>query len=177
MRIISGLSHRYAHYISGYGSPASPAVRRLPPGAILLIALAIAFFPAPALSAAPIERHIHLDAKSFAYAPAVIAVNPGDRVTLELSSGDVVHGWYLDGYDLDLTAEPGQTARLTFTADRLGAFRFRCSVTCGPLHPFMTGKLVVGPNWLFWRAAGLSVLAALAGLMLVQPRPTHRQPR
>jgi len=136
--------------------------------AVAVAALAIALFPAPASRAAPIEQRLRLEASNFAYAPAVIAVNPGDRVTLELAAADVVHGLYLDGYGLNLVAEPGQTARLSFVADRPGAFRFRCSVTCGPLHPFMIGKLNVGLNWLWYRAIGLSLLSVIAGLWLVK---------
>ena len=135
---------------------------------LAVAALTIAFLPAPASFAAPADRHLHLEASSFAYAPAEIAVNPGDRVTIEFKAADVVHGLYLDGYSLDLIAEPGQTARLTFVADRPGTFRFRCSVTCGPLHPFMIGKLSVGPNWLLYRAIGLSLLSVIAGLLLIK---------
>ncbi len=140
---------------------------------LALAALTIAFLPAPASVAAPTDRHIHLEASSFAYAPAVIAVSPGDRVTIEFKADDVVHGLYLDGYSLDLIAEPGQTARLTFVADRPGTFRFRCSVTCGPLHPFMIGKLSVGPNWLLYRAIGLSLLSVIAGLLLIERPAPH----
>ena len=70
-----------------------------------------------------------------------------------------MHGIAIDGYDLRIDADPGQTARLTFTADRSGVFRFRCPVTCGALHPFMIGKLYVGNNSLYWGA----MLAAVAG--------------
>ena len=144
--------------------------------ALALAALAVAFFPAPTSLAAPTDRHIHLEASSFAYAPAEIAVNPGDRVTIEFKAADVVHGLYLDGYRLNLIAEPGQTARLTFVADRPGTFRFRCSVTCGPLHPFMIGKLSVGPNWLLYRAIGLSFLSVIAGLPLIKRQALRDTP-
>jgi heme/copper-type cytochrome/quinol oxidase subunit 2 len=127
-----------------------------------LIGLAIALAPAPTSSAAPTDRHIRVEASNFEYSPAEISVNPGDRVTLELVAADVVHGLHLDGYDLNLSADPGQPARLSFVADQAGTFRFHCSVTCGPLHPFMTGKLSVGPNWSLWRAAGLAILAVFA---------------
>ena len=95
-------------------------------------------------------------------------VNPGDRVTIELVSTDVVHGMYIDGYDLDVQADPGQPQRLTFIADRAGMFRFRCSVTCGELHPFMIGKLHVGQNTLLWRGMGLAVLLGFAGIWMVR---------
>jgi heme/copper-type cytochrome/quinol oxidase subunit 2 len=133
---------------------------------IWLLAAVIVFVPIPAEAAKPVERTIRVEARSFAYAPAVISANLGDTINLELVSTDVVHGLYIDGYDLDLVAEPGQMARLTFVADQIGTFRLRCSVTCGDLHPFMIGKLTVGRNDLLWRAVGLSLVAALAGLLL-----------
>lgn len=135
---------------------------RLP--AVLLLAAIILLLPMPS-SASPADRTIRILAGSFQYAPAVIRVEPGDRVTLELVSTDVVHGLYVDGYDLRVSADPGQTARLSFVADHTGTFRIRCSVTCGPMHPFMIGKLVVGTNGLAWRAAGLAILAAAIGLL------------
>lgn len=131
---------------------------------VFLAGLVIAFLPVPAAFAGSGERYVRVEAGNFAYNPGTLSVNPGDRVTLELVATDVAHGLHLDGYDLDLSADPGQTARLTFVADRAGTFRFRCSVTCGALHPFMIGKLNVGTNWLYWRAAGLAVLATVAGL-------------
>jgi plastocyanin len=127
-----------------------------------LLALVILLTPAPAVAAPPAERHFRIEARSFEYAPAVLSVNPGDRVTIDVVAQDVMHGLYVDGYGLSVTAEPGRTARLTFTADRPGAFRLRCSVTCGPLHPFMLGKLTVGINWLWWRAVALAALIAFA---------------
>ena len=136
--------------------------------AIGLMVMAIALAPAPTPLAAPADRRFRDEASAFQYAPEAISVNPGDRVTLELVATDVVHGLYLDGYDLNLTADPGQTATLTFVADHVGSFRFRCSVTCGALHPFMIGKLNVGTNDLLYRAIGLAVLAAFAGLWAVR---------
>ncbi len=139
------------------------------------ICLGVALFflvaPLPAGAASPQERYVRVEASSFQYAPAVIRVNPGDRLTLELFSSDVMHGLYIDGYGINLAAEPGQSVRVTFTADRAGVFRLRCSVTCGALHPFMLGKLVVGGNALIWRAVGLSLLAGL--VVFYQSRPPH----
>ncbi len=127
------------------------------------LALVVLFAPAPGSAAAPVERTFRIEASRFQYSPAVLQVNPGDRVTIDLVSQDVVHGLSIDGYNLAITADPGQTAHLSFIADRPGSFHFRCSVTCGSLHPFMTGKLEVGPNLLLWRAAALAFLALVAG--------------
>ena len=107
---------------------------------------------------------MRIAASQYEFSPGIISVNEGDKVTIELASTDVVHGLYLDGYDLAVTADPGQSTSLSFTADKSGTFRFRCSVTCGPLHPFMIGKLQVGNNTLLWRGLALAVLAAAVGL-------------
>jgi heme/copper-type cytochrome/quinol oxidase subunit 2 len=133
-----------------------------------LLALAIVAVPNPIALAAPADQHIRIEASSFQYTPEAIQVNPGDHVTIALVSTDVVHGLYIDGYDLNVTADPGQTATLSFVADRAGSFRFRCSVTCGALHPFMIGKLNVGSNDLLWRAIGLGALAVVAGIWVIR---------
>jgi heme/copper-type cytochrome/quinol oxidase subunit 2 len=132
----------------------------------VLAGAALVLAPLPIRTAPTSQRTLRVEASQFAYLPAVLQVNPGDTITIELVSTDVVHGLYLDGYGISVTADPGQTARLTFKADKPGSFRFRCNVTCGALHPFMIGKLQVGPNTLLWRAIALTVLAALAILIL-----------
>jgi len=128
----------------------------------IIAGLLVAFAPIPATSPAPTDRTFQVQASRFEFTPGVLNVNPGDRVTIELISMDVVHGLYLDGYNLQVTSDPGQTASLTFVADRSGSFRFRCSVTCGDLHPFMIGKLRVGSNTLLLRSIGLMAVVVAA---------------
>lgn len=132
------------------------------------LASLILLMPLPATRAAPTERYLRIEASMFQFAPAEIPLNQGDRVTVELVATDVVHGLSLDGYDFELSADPGQTATGTFVADQAGLFRFRCLVPCGNLHPFMIGKLQVGQNSLFWRAIALGFLAVIAGLWSVR---------
>ena len=126
-----------------------------------ILGMAILFLPFTERSGQPAERVFRIEAGRFAYTPSILKVDPGDQVTLELVSSDVVHGLAVDGYGLQMTANPGYTSRLTFIANRSGTFRFRCSVTCGPLHPFMIGKIQVGENSSWWRAAGLALLAVV----------------
>ncbi len=102
------------------------------------------------------EFNIKLD--RFKYSPEVIRVNKGDRVKLNLDSVDVEHGFYLDGYGINVIIPEKGFKSIEFVADKSGAFRFRCSSTCGPFHPFMIGKLSVGPNYFFW--------GSLAGVMV-----------
>ncbi len=143
-------------------------------GVAISLTLAIAvimLMPLPSISSGGGDRTLRVEASSFSYNPGTVRVNPGERVTIELVAKDVVHGLYIDGYGHSIIADPGQTARLSFVADRSGSFRFRCSVTCGALHPFMVGKLVVGRNWLLWRAVALAVLVAAGGVLVTWRRP------
>lgn len=133
---------------------------------VLLTLLWLAMGAGPAAAEPGERRVLRIEASQYQFDPGVVHVNRGDHVTIELVATDVVHGLYLDGYGLQVSADPGQTARLTFVADRAGTFRIRCSVTCGAMHPFMIGKLRVGHNPLLWGVAGLVVVAALAGLFL-----------
>ena len=133
-----------------------------PRSSLLLIGLAglaVAFAPLPVQPIAPQARTFQIDARQFAYAPSELRVNQGDTVTIQLVSTDVVHGLYVDGYDISVEADPGQTATLVFTADKPGSLRFRCNVTCGAMHPFMIGKITVGSNNWFYRSIGLAALA------------------
>lgn len=138
---------------------------------LVLIALAagtalLLTIPAP-VSANPQLRRFTIDARQFEYSPGRFEVNVGDRVILTLTASDVVHGFYLDGYGIERRFTPGQSVTLEFMADKAGKFRYRCSVSCGPLHPFMIGELVVGPNVPFWQAGGFVVIALVGALFVL----------
>jgi plastocyanin/ferredoxin len=122
------------------------------------------FAPLPLHAGQPAEHHLTLEARRFAFEPAVIQVNQGERVILELESVDVTHGVYVDGYGLKAVSEPGHKARLDFVADRVGKFKYRCSMACGPLHPFMIGELIVRPNIPYWRGVALALLATVGSV-------------
>ena len=136
----------------------------------VMAGLVVAFAPLPVPAIAPQARTFRVDARQYAYSPSELKVNAGDTVTLQLVSTDVVHGLYVDGYDISVEADPGQTVTLTFTADKPGSFRFRCNVTCGAMHPFMIGKMTVGTNnWLF-RSIGLALLAIVGVIVSVKQK-------
>ncbi|HKI53109.1 MAG TPA: cupredoxin domain-containing protein [Anaerolineales bacterium] len=140
---------------------------------LLLIGLAglvVAFVPLPAQPIAPQARTFQIDARQYAYFPSELQVNQGDTVTIQLVSTDVVHGLYVDDYDISVEADPGQTSTLTFIADKPGSFRFRCNVTCGAMHPFMIGRLTVGTNNWLYRSIGLATLAVLGTLISIKQK-------
>jgi cytochrome c oxidase subunit 2 len=128
------------------------------------VALVVLFSPRP-ISALPVTHDVIIEAEQYAFDPPVVRVNQGDRVILNLKATDVVHGLYLDDYGIDVRFEPGITQRVEFVADRSGKFRFRCSVACGTLHPFMIGELIVSPNLPYVRAVGFVLIAVAATLL------------
>jgi heme/copper-type cytochrome/quinol oxidase subunit 2 len=127
----------------------------------VMAGLVVAVAPLPVRLIAPQEQTFQIEARQFAYSPSELNVNPGDVVTIQLVSTDVVHGLYIDGYDISVEADPGQSTTLTFTADKPGFFRVRCNVTCGAMHPFMIGKLNVGTNHWLYRSIGFAVLSVI----------------
>lgn len=130
----------------------------------VLLALGLLIVPLPEGSAAT-TRHITLDTKQFEFSPGRVQVNRGDHVIITLTASDVVHGFYLDGYGFKTRVEPGVSQKIEFVADKSGKFRYRCSVNCGSLHPFMIGELVVDSNSPYWRAISI-VLVAVMGMLV-----------
>jgi polyferredoxin len=143
---------------------------------ILLVGLAsvVLFAPLPLHAGQQSEHYLTLEARSFAFEPAVIQVNQSDRVILELNSVDVTHGVYIDGYEVEAVSEPGHKGRLDFVADRVGKFKYRCSLACGPLHPFMIGELIVRPNIPYWRGVALALLAAVGSVVYLWKSRTRQ---
>jgi cytochrome c oxidase subunit II len=152
---------------------------------LLLFGGGVGFAASRLAAPAPQERYITIKAHKYGYEPAVLQINKGDRVYLTLVSSDVTHGFFLEGYDLDARVRPGDfnfqvrhpsqssefkpVEEVSFVANRTGKFRYRCSTTCGYMHPFMQGEMIVRPNSLF--PASLGMLAGLAlGMMWISTR-------
>ena len=131
------------------------------------------------------ERNITIRARQYAYKPETIRVSKGDVVHLRLISDDVIHGFYLEGYDIDAEVQPltskvilrqpsrpgesREVDEIVFTANHEGKFRYRCSHTCGYLHPFMLGEMIVAPNRLLPASEGMAV-GLLLGTVLISFR-------
>lgn len=121
---------------------------------------------------------IDITARQFEYDPTEVNVRQGDTVRINLSADDVTHGWYLDGYDLNLEDRPRdkEVATLEFVAYKAGRFAYRCSTVCGPMHPFMVGTLVVEPRTTQPVALGLSILVGMGSLIYVARRGRSQRP-
>ncbi|MBI2916764.1 MAG: cupredoxin domain-containing protein [Chloroflexi bacterium] len=122
-------------------------------------------------------REFDVTTRQFGYTPETIVVDRGDKVVLSLESADVSHGFYLDVYGVNAEVSPGRPTTLEFTADRAGKFRYRCSMTCGPLHPFMIGELTVRPNYPYTSAVGLTLVVAAGTVAYLWLRKGNRSGR
>ena len=82
--------------------------------------------------------------------PEHIAVNEGDEVILHITNveraRDATHGFAIEGYNVNLSLEPGESNTVKFTADQPGVFPFYCSEFCSALHLEMMGYLLVEPE-------------------------------
>lgn len=141
-------------------------------------------------AAEPTEREIVITARQYAFDPPRIHINQGDRIRIKLVSKDVIHGFYLEGHDIDAEIRPQSTkflvhhpqsgkpaeevAEISFVANRRGKFRYRCSHTCGTLHPFMTGELLVAPNTPLHAGIGAMIGLFLGTLLTLWSRKEKR---
>ena len=68
-------------------------------------------------------------------------------VTFDVTSLDVVHGFWITQMGIKIDANPGVTTTVSVTPDKLGVFDVRCSELCGLYHAFMTASVhVVTPT-------------------------------
>ncbi len=139
---------------------------------MLLLSLPIAVPLFTSISAQPqsTHRYFNVTARQFAYEPGTIVVNQGDIVTVRLRSADVTHGFYIAELGVNETVSFGEEKIITFVAEKVGAFKIRCSVTCGPLHPFMVGELIVeqkGLNVVFIGSTAIIILVGVVSFALI----------
>ena len=96
----------------------------------------------PATATAP--RVIQVVAKRFAFAPARIEVTDGERVRLNVTSEDGVHGLQIKKFRVNtMIPRGGKPVTIDFVASRPGTYEIVCSEECGDGHEGMTGSLVV----------------------------------
>lgn len=69
--------------------------------------------------------------------PPVLVVPQGERVRYTINSNDVVHGFWIPEFMIQMQNLPGVTNYLEFTANKLGDFPGRCNILCGRNHAQM----------------------------------------
>jgi len=79
--------------------------------------------------------------------PPTLYVPLGERVRYSITSNDVVHGFWIPAFMIQIQNLPGVTNHLEFTANKLGTFPGRCNILCGRNHSQMIFSVkVVTPS-------------------------------
>lgn len=79
------------------------------------------------------------------YDNPTITVKQGQRVTIELRTLDITHGFAIDELGVNAIVLPGETVTVSFVASKVGVFKYYCPVFCGLGHASMWGDFQVLP--------------------------------
>ncbi len=84
------------------------------------------------------------------FSPGAIEVQQGDSVILHITNAeqerDMLHGFGLANYNINLVMDPGETKTVAFRADKTGVYPFYCTNFCSAMHQEMQGYLLVKPR-------------------------------
>lgn len=91
-------------------------------------------------------RAVDVDIQRYDYTPgtdAPINVTLGETILLRLHGLDVVHGFAIVEYGINVEVPPGGVVEVLLKADKAGDFTIYCTVFCGTGHPQHKGTLHV----------------------------------
>ena len=94
---------------------------------------------------APRRYEAHVVSKMWSFKPSPLKVPKGSVVDFYLTSSDVVHGFYIDGTDVNLTAIPNVVNYAQARFDKPGKYQVLCHEYCGSGHHDMVGTIEVTP--------------------------------
>ena len=69
--------------------------------------------------------------------PPTLYLPQGQKVRFTLDANDVVHGFWVPAFMIQMQNLPGVTNKLEFTANKLGTYPGRCNILCGRNHSQM----------------------------------------
>ncbi len=75
--------------------------------------------------------------------PPTLVVPVGERVRYTITATDVVHGFWIPAFMMQIQNIPGVTNSIEFTANEIGEFPGRCNILCGRNHSQMIFKVKV----------------------------------
>ena len=93
------------------------------------------------------------------FAEEALVVPAGKVITLNLSSVDVVHSWWVPAFGVKQDAFPGRITNAWFKAERPGHYKGQCAELCGNLHAKMFIDVLVVPpeefeKWILAKKSG-----------------------
>jgi cytochrome c oxidase subunit II len=76
-------------------------------------------------------------------------------IRLQLTASDVIHGFLVPAFGIQMDAAPGRLGEMWFKADKVGTFYGQCTQICGVKHAYMPieVKVVTQPEFDAWVAS------------------------
>lgn len=89
------------------------------------------------------SQTVFVVARAFAFDPGTIKVKAGVPVTFHITSADVLHGYYVEKTNINVSVIPGQVTSFTTTFKSPGTLNIVCDEYCGTGHHNMLNKIIV----------------------------------
>ncbi|HEX7057840.1 MAG TPA: cytochrome c oxidase subunit II [Bacilli bacterium] len=80
---------------------------------------------------------------TFGYTPGKLTIPAGAKVTFNITSKDVVHGFNVIGTNINMMVVPGEINHMTYTFVKRGEYLVVCNEYCGAGHEYMNMTIVV----------------------------------
>ncbi|TBH21886.1 cytochrome C oxidase subunit II [Thermus thermamylovorans] len=95
----------------------------------------------------PNQYTAHVLAFTFGYLPNPVVVPKGAEIVFKVTSPDVLHGFHIEGTNVNVEVLPGHVAIVRYTFREAGEYRIICNQYCGIGHHRMFGAVrVVEPE-------------------------------
>jgi len=82
-------------------------------------------------------------AQAFAFVPSEVVLEKDTETTFYLTAKDVIHGYQVQGTNINAELIPGEVATFTYSFSKPGEYRLACNQYCGIGHQNMLAKIIV----------------------------------
>lgn len=91
----------------------------------------------------PDEYELQMVSRMWAFQPSTVRLPAGSTVDLYVTSQDIIHGFKVEGKNINLMAVPGTINYLRVHFDEPGEYLFACHEFCGAAHHTMAGRFII----------------------------------
>jgi len=99
----------------------------------------------------------------------------GTQVKVNINSFDVIHGFWVPQFRLQMDAVPGVTTHLLFTPNKAGTWSVICNELCGEGHAQMRARIIIQTpqDYAAWAAQAQAQVRAAGGAVTPTTTPAH----
>jgi cytochrome c oxidase subunit 2 len=99
----------------------------------------------------------------------------GTQVKVNINSFDVIHGFWVPQFRLQMDAVPGVTTHMLFTPNKVGTWSVICNELCGEGHAQMRARIIIQTpqDYAAWAAQAQAQVRAAGGAVTPTTTPAH----